>query len=152
VSNRARDLPPAGALLRVIAAVMTAGAVAAADRVPGSGTSADARAVLCEVEPPRETAVLEQCVQRSPRDVESLLDLASAREAAGQLSAAVHLYRRAVAVDPLDAAARMTLARALLASGQREAARAEAARAASLRPGDPEARHLAALPLDAGRP
>ena len=129
----------------MIAALVAVSAVAAADRVPAVSARADERAVLCEVEPPREAAGLEQCLQWSPRDVESILDLASRHEAEGRVDEALQLYRRVVALDPIDADARVRLAAALLASGQPEASRAEAARAVNLRPGDLEVRRLASL-------
>lgn len=74
-----------------------------------SGADASAEAVRCELEPPHEIAGLESCLARSPRDVELVLELAAAYEAAGRTADALTQYARAVEIDPHDGDARKRL-------------------------------------------
>lgn len=95
--------------------------------------------IACDLNPPRDLGGLEACLARAPRDVELLLDLGTAYEAAGQPADARSAYRRAVDTDSRDADARMRLGTALYRSGDVESARREGAIALGLRPNDPVA-------------
>jgi len=66
-------------------------------------------AVRCELDPPRDIAGLEACLARSPRDLELVLDLAAAYDAAGRATEARAQYARAVEIDPHDEDARKRL-------------------------------------------
>jgi tetratricopeptide (TPR) repeat protein len=100
--------------------------------------------VRCELGPPSEVRGLESCLARSPRDVELLLDLGAAYEAAGRSAEALAVLRRAVDADPHDAGARVRLGMVLRQEGDHEGARRAGAVAGALRPHDPVARKLAA--------
>lgn len=102
--------------------------------------------VRCELDPPRDVRALEACVARAPRDIELLLDLGAAHEAAGRFDDAGATYRRAVEADPRDAGARIQLGRMLRQSGDVEGARRAGALAADLRPHDPVAGALVSEP------
>jgi len=99
-------------------------------------------AVRCELDPPRDVPALEACVGRAPRDVELLLDLGMAYEAAGRLEDARTTYRRAVDADPRDAGARVYLGAVLRRVGDLEGAHREGTLATELRPHDPVVRAL----------
>jgi tetratricopeptide (TPR) repeat protein len=71
-------------------------------------------------------AALERCLSVDPNDVEAMLELGIAWEAASQPDRAEALYRRALGVEPHDARVHVRLGRLLLARGDRAAARREA--------------------------
>ena len=73
----------------------------------------------------RSTGDLEGCVALDPGDVESILALASAYEAAHRPDDAERTVRRALTIEPHDARAHVALGRLLLARGDRDGARAE---------------------------
>lgn len=89
----------------------------------------DAPFERCEINPPRDVDGLERCLALLPKDVELMLDLASAHEAQGASDRAEALYRRALDVDPQDGDLHIRLGRVLLARGdsQRAAERAKTA-------------------------
>lgn len=93
---------------RVVLTVGLLGGVMLVNRSQ-SGDEASAESVRCEIDPPVDIAGLEACLSRSPRDVELVLDLAAAYEAAGRRADARAQYERAVAIDPRDADARRRL-------------------------------------------
>jgi cytochrome c-type biogenesis protein CcmH/NrfG len=97
----------------------------------------------CDLKPPHDLGGLEACLARAPSDVELLLDLGAAYEAAGRPADARSVYRRAVETDPRDADARVHLGTALRRSGDAEGARREGGVALGLRPNDPVAFALA---------
>jgi Flp pilus assembly protein TadD len=102
-------------------------------------------AVRCELDPPRAVSALEACIVRAPRDVELLLDLGMAYEAAGRFENARAIYRRAVEADPRDAGARIQLGEVLRQFGDLDGARREGVLAAELRPHDPVVRALVSI-------
>jgi cytochrome c-type biogenesis protein CcmH/NrfG len=104
--------PPISAFARLIFTLAAVSFVVVVNR-PVQGDQASADAVRCELDPPRDVAGLEACVARSPRDVELLVQLASAYEAAGRTEDAGSMYRRAIEVDPRDAEVQRRLAETL---------------------------------------
>ena len=97
-------------LFRLVATLAIVGVVAFASRSAPSDAAASAESVRCEIEPPREIAGLETCVARFPRDVELLVELGAAYEAAGRSEDARSTYGRAIDIDPSDADAQRRLA------------------------------------------
>ncbi|MGE0864731.1 MAG: tetratricopeptide repeat protein [Vicinamibacterales bacterium] len=93
---------------RVVFALGILGAVVLVNRSQ-SGDEASAESIRCEIDPPRDIAGLEACLARSPRDLELVLELAAAYEAAGRHPEARAQHERAVAIDPRDADARRRL-------------------------------------------
>jgi len=96
------------AVLRLVATLGILGVVLAVNRSQ-SGDEASADTVRCDVDPPRDIGGLEACLARSPRDVELMLDLAAAYDAAGRRDDARAQYGRAIAIDPRDADLRRRL-------------------------------------------
>ena len=107
---------------------------------PAGGLSTET--VRCELDPPKDMLALEACVVRAPRDVELLLELGMAYEAAGRFEDAHTTYRQAAEADPRDAGARVHLGTVLRQVGDLEGAHREGAFAVELRPHDPVARAL----------
>jgi len=70
-------------------------------------------------------AALERCLSVDPNDVEAMLELGIAWEAASQPERAEALYRRSLDVEPHDARVHVRLGRLLLARGDSVAARRE---------------------------
>jgi tetratricopeptide (TPR) repeat protein len=128
-------------LSRLIVTLAAVALVAIVTR-PATGNQASAEAVRCELEPPRDVAGLEACHTRAPFDVELMLDLGAAYDAAGRSADALALYRRAAEIDPRDASVWMRLAESLRRTGDADGARRAAATAIALRPNDPIASRL----------
>jgi cytochrome c-type biogenesis protein CcmH/NrfG len=97
-------------LFRLVATLTIVGVVAFASRSAPSDAAASAESVRCEIEPPTGIAGLETCVAWFPRDVELLVELGAAYEAAGRNEDARSTYRRATEIDPRDADAQRRLA------------------------------------------
>ena len=98
------------ALFRLLATLAIVAVVAFASRSVPSDAAASAESVRCEIEPPVDVGGLEACVSRFPRDVELLVDLGAAYEAAGRGEDARSAYRRAIEIDPRDADVQRRLA------------------------------------------
>jgi tetratricopeptide (TPR) repeat protein len=96
-------------VFRLVWTLAIVGLVAFVSRATSSSSEASAESVRCAIAPPRDLAGLEACVARFPRDVELLVQLATAYEAAGRTDDARATYRRAIAVDPRDADAQRRL-------------------------------------------
>ena len=96
-------------LLRLIATLAIVGVVGLASR-SATPDAASAESVRCEIDPPGDVAGLEACVSLLPHDVELLLELGIAYDAAGRATDARGAYRRAVELDPRDADAQRRLA------------------------------------------
>jgi Flp pilus assembly protein TadD len=73
----------------------------------------------------RTIAELESCLALDTGDVEAMLSLASAYEAARRGDDAEAMYRRALTIEPHDARAHVALGRLLLARGKTDDARRE---------------------------
>lgn len=71
--------------------------------------------------------LLERCARQAPGAAEMLIELARARDGAGDLDGALAAYRQAVELAPEHSELRYGLAMALLRSGDREAAAVELA-------------------------
>lgn len=93
------------AVTRLLCTLAVIGLVSIVNR-SATADEASPEAVRCELEPPRDVAGLEACLARSPRDVEILLELAAAYEAAGRPAEARAAAQRAIAIDPRDQALR----------------------------------------------
>lgn len=93
-------------VLRVIWTAAILALVVFVSRSAPSGADVSAEHMRCEIDPPSDIAALHACVERSPRDVEILLDLAAAYEAAGRADEARQYYQKASAIDPADEALR----------------------------------------------
>lgn len=91
------------AVFRLIWTALIVALVVFVGRSTSTSSDASAEAVRCELDPPSDLAALEACVARSPRDVEMLVALGAAYEAAGRRDDARVMYRRAFDVDPRDA-------------------------------------------------
>jgi Flp pilus assembly protein TadD len=76
---------------------------------------------------------LEACIALHPSDIEAMMDLAGL-VAAADAPRAEGLYRRALAVDPMDAEVHVRLAALMLERGRHESAVEHAERALALRP------------------
>lgn len=96
---------PISAFSRLAYTLAVVGLVAFVNR-SATADQVSPEAVRCELDPPRDVAGLEACVARSPLDVEILLDLAAAYEAAGRAAEARECYQRAIQIDPRDEALR----------------------------------------------
>jgi tetratricopeptide (TPR) repeat protein len=96
-------------------------------------------AARCEIDIPQEVASLEECLALAPDNVEIMLDLGGAFEAAGEWARAEELYRRASEADPRDAEVHLRLARLLGRRGQDALARQAGERALAIRPNSAEA-------------
>ena len=103
--------PAISALSRLIFTVAAISLVVVVNR-PVQGDQASADSVRCELDPPRDVAGLEACAARSPRDVELLVALGAAYEAAGRRDDARAAFQRAIEIDPRDADAQRRLAAA----------------------------------------
>src|SRR5205814_1958586 len=113
----------------------------------------DAGASLeCELPPRDDIQVLERCLTLQPMDIELMLDLGSAYEAAGRWDDAERVYLRAVDVDRLDGDVHLRLARLLLRRGEGAAARAEGEAALVTLPGNAAAREVIERASRAARP
>ena len=99
-------------VFRLIWTAAILGLVVFVNRYTPSSSETSADSVRCELDPPRDLAGLEACAARSPRDVELLVQLAAAYEAAGRRDDARTAYRRAIEIDPRDADAQRRLAAA----------------------------------------
>ena len=103
--------------------------VATFRRGPVDRDSPPAAAASCvttgESARPRSIGDLESCVALDASDVEAMLALASAYEAAQRADDAERTVRRALTIEPHDARAHVALGRLLLARGDRDGARAE---------------------------
>lgn len=97
------------AVSRLLCTLGILGLVVLVNRSQSDEASADG--VRCELDPPRDIPALEACLARSPRDVELVLDLAAAYEAAGRPAEARAQYARAATIDPRDADVRRRLDR-----------------------------------------
>ena len=97
------------AVLRLAYALVAVAAFMLVNRSTGTSGAASADALRCELEPPRDVAGLEACHALAPFDIELLLDLGAAYEAAGRSAEAQALYRRAAEIDPSDATVRRRL-------------------------------------------
>jgi cytochrome c-type biogenesis protein CcmH/NrfG len=97
------------ALLRLLFTLAVTAFVVVVSR-PVQGTQASEDAVRCELDPPRNVDGLEACVARFPLDVELLIQLGAAYEAAGRVDDARSAYRRAIEIDPRDADAQRRMA------------------------------------------
>ncbi len=98
------------AVVRLLVTFLIVSAVVFVNRSQG-GDEASAETVRCDLDPPGDVAGLETCLARSPRDVEILLELSAAYEAAGRHAEARVALTRAAAIDPRDAGVRQRLAR-----------------------------------------
>ena len=96
-------------LSRLVATLAIVGVVALASR-SASSDAASTESVRCEIDPPRDVAGLEACISLFPHDLELLVELGAAYEAAGRAVEARSAYRRAVELDPRDADAMRRLA------------------------------------------
>ena len=103
---------------------------------------AEPPATDCERVPASDLGGLERCVALHPNDVGLLADLGAVYEAAGQRDRAEPLYRRALAMDPMDGDVHVRLGNLLLARGDPAAARAEGDAAVKLLVGSPAAARL----------
>ena len=110
LSGADNDRDPMNPLLRLVATVAIVAMVAFASRSAPSDAAASAESVRCEVDPPRDVAGLEACLSRFPRDLELLVELGAAYEAAERLDDARSAYRRALEIDPRDAEVQRHLA------------------------------------------
>jgi hypothetical protein len=95
------------AVSRLLFTMGILGLVVVVHRSQSDEASADR--VRCAIDPPRDIPGLEACLAWSPRDVELVLDLAAAYEAAGRPADARAQYARAAVIDPRDADARRRL-------------------------------------------
>ena len=95
------------AVSRLLCTLGILGLVVLVNRSRSDEASADG--VRCELDPPPDIPGLEACLARSPRDVELVLDLATAYEAAGRPADARAQYSRAATHDPRDPDARRRL-------------------------------------------
>ena len=77
---------------------------------------------------------LERCSALLPADVELMMDLGAAHEAAHRFERAEEAYRRALVVDPEYAEARRRLAALMLRRGAKEDARAQLESALRVQP------------------
>ncbi len=96
------------AVARLLCTLAVLGVVVLVNRSQ-SGDEASADSLRCELDPPRDIPALEACLARSPRDVELVLDLAAAYDAAGRPAEARAQLARAAAIDPRDADVRRRL-------------------------------------------
>lgn len=96
-------------LFRLVATLAIVAVVGLASRSAPSD-AASAESVRCEIDPPRDVAGLEVCASLFPRDVELLVELGTAYDAAGRAADARSAYRRAIELDPRDADAQRRLA------------------------------------------
>jgi hypothetical protein len=109
-------------------------------------------AAQCEQPTGLDVAALEQCLLGQPDDVELMLDLGAAYEAAGRWTDAEGVYVRATRIDPRDGVVHRRLGRGYLAHGDRQAARREGMAAQATLPGDPEVLHLVEADADRTEP
>jgi thioredoxin-like negative regulator of GroEL len=96
------------ALVRLLCTLAILGVAGLVNRSQ-SGDEASADSVRCELDPPGDIPGLEACLARSPRNVELVLDLADAYDAAGRPADARAQLARAAAIDPRDADVRRRL-------------------------------------------
>ncbi len=94
--------------------------------------------------PSSDVSVMERCLATHPDDVETMIDLGRAYEAAHQAERAEAVYRRALAVDPLDADVHLLLGSLLLERGDASGAAHEADLALRTQPGSRRALDLRA--------
>jgi serine/threonine-protein kinase len=80
---------------------------------------------------------LRKALALAPQDPALLMEAGNLAQARGETTWAIDLFRRAVALDPVNAQARAFLATNLSASGRQEEARAEYAREIELNPSAP---------------
>lgn len=90
------------AVTRLLGTLAILGVVVLVNRSQ-SGGEASADAVRCELDPPSDIRGLEACLAQSPRNVELVLDLAAAYDAAGRPADARAQLARAAEIDPRDA-------------------------------------------------
>jgi adenylate cyclase len=83
------------------------------------------------------TETLRKALALAPQDPALLMEAGNLAQARGEISQALDLFRRAVALDPVNAQARAFLASNLSNSGKQEEARAEYAREIELNPAAP---------------
>jgi len=129
-------------LARLLLTAALLGLAGLPNQAPPTAGDLSTETVRCELDPPKDILALEACVARAPRDVELLLELGMAYEAAGRFEDAHATYREAAEADPRDAGARVHLGTVLRQVGDLEGAHREGAFAAELRPHDPVARAL----------
>ena len=129
-------------LARLLLTAALLGLAGLPNQAPPTAGDLSTETVRCELDPPKDILALEACVVRAPRDVELLLELGMAYEAAGRFEDAHATYREAAEADPRDAGARVHLGTVLRQVGDLEGAHREGAFAAELRPHDPVARAL----------
>jgi adenylate cyclase len=80
---------------------------------------------------------LRKALALAPQDPALLIEAGNLAQARGETAQSLDLFRRAVALDPVNAQARAFLAASLSASGKQEEARAEYAREVELNPSAP---------------
>jgi len=80
---------------------------------------------------------LRKALALAPQDPALLMEAGNLAQARGEITEALDLFRRAVALDPVNAQARAFLASSLSGSGRQEEARAEYAREIELNPSAP---------------
>src|SRR6185369_3161060 len=80
---------------------------------------------------------LRKALTLAPQDPALLMEAGNLAQARGENTQALDLFRRAVALDPVNAQARAFLAASLSASGRQEEARTEYAREIELNPSAP---------------
>ena len=80
---------------------------------------------------------LRKALALAPQDPALLMEAGNLAQARGELTQGLDLFRRAVALDPVNAQARAFLASSLSGSGHQEEARAEYAREIELNPSAP---------------
>jgi hypothetical protein len=117
----------------VLPLLLIAGCVVATRYVPLWMRPAD-RGVDCSRRPP-DRVTLEQCVGLRPDDIELLTELAVDYERTSSWDRAEAMYRKALAVDPVEGDLHVRLAHVLLTRGDMNGARQQAGIAARLQPG-----------------
>ena len=80
---------------------------------------------------------LRKALALAPQDPALLMEAGNLAQARGEVTQGLDLFRRAVALDPVNAQARAFLAGSLLSLGHHEEARAEYARVIELNPSGP---------------
>ena len=80
---------------------------------------------------------LRKALALAPQDPALLMEAGNLARARGEITQGLDLFRRAVALDPVNAQARAFLASSLSGSGHQEEARAEYAREIELNPSAP---------------
>lgn len=107
----------AAGLLFVFVALFRGGG-AGGGLLPGRPMPSESGAIDCEAPVRTDLAALERCLVFQPGDVELMLDLGAAYEAAGRSGDAERVYRSALEVDPRDTDARLRLVTLSHASGK----------------------------------